>query len=87
MTLGGRGGEDRASLKFMQTHGYKKDLLLLGGFETVERLAVPEFRRGIRGCVSDLSVGKLFSIEMVLKARRGQNVERCTENNLTNNTT
>ena len=33
--------------------------------------------RGMRGCVSDLSIGKLISVEMVLKAKEGQNVDSC----------
>ena len=32
---------------------------------------------GMRGCISDLSVGKLLSVEMVLKAKVGRNVDSC----------
>ena len=50
-----------------------------GGVEDIDQLPVPQFRKGFVGCISELSVGKLFSIDLLNRAKNGQNVDSCRE--------
>lgn len=53
--------------------------LFIGGVEDIDQLPVPQFRKGFVGCISELSVGKLFSIDLLNRAKNGQNVDSCRE--------
>ena len=52
---------------------------LVGGAEEIDQLPVPQFRRGLVGCISELSVGKLFALDLLHRAQNGQNVDSCRE--------
>ena len=54
-------------------------LLPAGGVEDLEQLPVPQFRRGLVGCISELSVGKLYALDLLNRAKNGQNVDSCRE--------
>ena len=54
-------------------------LFVLGGVEDIDQLPVPQFRKGFVGCISELSVGKLFSVDLLNRAKNGQNVDSCRE--------
>ena len=43
----------------------------------MDRLPVPEFRRGMVGCVADFSLGQIYNVDLVKDATDGQNVEDC----------
>lgn len=53
--------------------------LFVGGAEEIDQLPVPQFRRGLVGCISELSVGKLFALDLLHRAQNGQNVDSCRE--------
>ena len=55
------------------------NFFLVGGVEEIDQLPVPQFRRGLVGCISELSVGKLFSLDLLHRAQNGQNVDSCRE--------
>ena len=50
-----------------------------GGVMELEQLPVPQFRYGLIGCISELSIGKLFAIDLLKRAKDGQNVDKCRE--------
>ena len=52
---------------------------ILGGVEDIDQLPVPQFRKGFVGCISELSVGNLFSVDLLNRAKNGQNVDSCRE--------
>ena len=37
------------------------------------------FRKGMEGCVGELSIGHIFAIDMIQKAKNGRNVDTCHE--------
>ena len=45
----------------------------------MEYLPVNIFRKGFVGCVGELSVGRVFAVDMIQKAKNGRNVESCRE--------
>ena len=51
----------------------------IGGVEDLEQLPAPQFRYGLIGCISELSIGKLFAIDLLNRAKNGQNVDKCRE--------
>ena len=55
----------------------KKNPSYLGGAPSLDRLPVPEFRRGMVGCVADFSLGQIYNVDLVKDATDGQNVEDC----------
>ena len=59
--------------------GNKIPFSISGGVEDIDQLPVPQFRKGFVGCISELSVGKLFSIDLLNRAKNGQNVDSCRE--------
>jgi hypothetical protein len=61
---------------FSNTYDY---FSISGGVEDIDQLPVPQFRKGFVGCISELSVGKLFSIDLLNRAKNGQNVDSCRE--------
>jgi hypothetical protein len=53
--------------------------LFIGGTEDLEYLPVNMFRNGFVGCVGELSIGRVFAVDMIQKAKNGRNVESCRE--------
>ena len=49
-----------------------------GGTDNLEHVPLGEFRLGMVGCVSDLSMGQLFNIDLLGQAEDGANVDRCS---------
>ena len=62
--------------KLRQLNGSGK--LYVGGTAAADADSGVNGFPGMKGCISDLSVGKLLSVEMVLKAKVGQNVDSCS---------
>lgn len=54
--------------------------LYIGGAEDLEHLPVPQFRSGLVGCISELSVGKIYSVNLLQRAKNGRNVDNCRNN-------
>ena len=50
---------------------------LLGGTNELDQLPVPQFRKGLVGCISELSVGKIYSLDLLKRAKNGRNVDSC----------
>ena len=46
----------------------------------MEYLPIQMFRNGIVGCVGELSIGRVYSIDMINKAKNGRNVDTCHDN-------
>ena len=57
---------------------------ILGGTEDIEHLPIQMFRKGIVGCVGELSVGRVYEIDMIQRAKDGQNVDTCLAHNISN---
>ena len=54
-------------------------MFVSGGTEEPEHLPLTSaFRRGLVGCVSDLSVGQMFNVALLKSAASGRNVENCS---------
>ena len=51
----------------------------------MEYLPIQMFRKGIIGCVGELSIGRVYAIDMIQKAKNGRNVDTCLDYNITNN--
>ena len=56
----------------------------LGGTEDLEYLPIPKFRKGMEGCVGELSIGRVYAIDMIQKAKTGRNVDTCHDYNNNN---
>ena len=68
------------SFPFLEISALKMIFCLIsGGVEDIDQLPVPQFRKGFVGCISELSVGKLFSVDLLNRAKNGQNVDSCRE--------
>ena len=56
-------------------------LLFKGGTEDLEYLPIPKFRKGMQGCVGELSIGRVYAIDMIQRAKTGRNVDTCHDYN------
>ena len=52
---------------------------IVGGTEDLEYLPIQMFRKGMKGCVGELSIGRVFGIDMIQKAKNGRNVDTCQD--------
>ena len=59
-------------------------LLYLGGTEDMEYLPIQMFRTGMIGCVGELSIGRVYAIDMIQRAKNGRNVDTCLDYNIAN---
>ncbi len=48
-----------------------------GGVEDPSQLPLPQHRSSLVGCVSDLSVGDAYNVDLAAEADGGSNVEDC----------
>ena len=58
-----------------------KYIFLEGGADDLEHLSVSEFSNGIVGCVGQLSVGQIFDVDLLHRAKNGRNIDTCQEDN------
>ncbi|CAB4065123.1 unnamed protein product [Lepeophtheirus salmonis] len=49
----------------------------LGGAEYMKSLPIQHFREGFTGCIAELSIGKISSINLMHEAASGRNIENC----------
>lgn len=49
----------------------------LGGLDEMSQLPLAGHRRAMVGCVSDLSLGQMYNIDLLRGADKGANVEDC----------
>ena len=60
-------------------------MFTLGGTEDLEYLPIQMFRKGMIGCVGELSIGRVFGIDMIQRAKNGRNVDTCQDYKVTSN--
>ena len=60
-------------------------MITIGGTEDLEYLPIQMFRKGIQGCVGELSIGRVFAIDMIQRAKNGRNVDTCHDYKLASN--
>ena len=50
----------------------------------MEYLPIQMFRKGMVGCVGELSIGRVYAIDMIQRAKNGRNVDTCLEYSVVN---
>jgi hypothetical protein len=52
-----------------------------GGADDLEHLPVSDYQIGIVGCVGQLSVGQIYDVNLLHRAKNGRNIDNCQDDN------